>query len=378
MPQKDRLFLLPEEQYSATTWYSCVFTGISREAKRCGMSLCVLEQAALEKLESGSIVVLLGSSFPFVSAALNQCLKRDLRPIVAGFEVANAGAEISFVTINRRHAMAGNIKALVACGATRIALFGVNSAIQTDMLRYKGWRDTVDFYRVGNPETDVFYSDQGLGAALDRFLPLCRGYDAVACANDYCAVLLLSRLREQGIRVPEDLMVTGFGNIRLCSYTSPALTTVALQLSEVGEQVVRISRSLVQNSSLLSCSAAINSQIIVRQSTKPAYKDPERKMIFSHTLQPSFEPTYEQEIQPVYMLESTLASMDATDRKILAGVLRNEPYARLSEDLYLSENTLRYRMNKLFAATHTADKRSLRQLLAAYIPCLTAEENGTA
>lgn len=366
--EKERLFVIAEEQYANTTWYGCVMEGLVAEAAKRHLQVTSLDALRLSGLKKGAIIILLGSSFPFISGMINQCLRQELRPIVAGFEVLSNNAAISYVTINRRHAMAENVKSLVSCGATRIALFGVNSAIQTDMLRYDGWRDTVRFYHVGNPDTDVYYSDQGIETALERMIKNCSCYDAVACANDYCAVYLLSALRQQGVRVPEDLMVTGFGNICISQYTDPPLTTVALRLDEVGRQVVQLYRVLEKNPGLLSCSVTINFDMVIRKTTRPAFKNVSQNFALVEELHPSFEPTYEHCIKEVYLLESTMGGLDETDRKILQGILENIPYPALSESLYLSETALHYRMNKLFAATQTPNKATLRHMLKNYIP----------
>ena len=50
--------------------------------------------------------------------------------------------------------------------------------------------------------------------------------EAVVCANDYMAVGLMRTLRKKGIRVPEDVIVTGFDNVSDITPTEPMLTTV--------------------------------------------------------------------------------------------------------------------------------------------------------
>ena len=50
--------------------------------------------------------------------------------------------------------------------------------------------------------------------------------EAVVCANDYMAVGLMHTLRENGIRVPEDVIVTGFDNVPSVAMNEPTLTTV--------------------------------------------------------------------------------------------------------------------------------------------------------
>ena len=50
--------------------------------------------------------------------------------------------------------------------------------------------------------------------------------EAVVCANDYMAVGLMRTLQEHGIRVPEDVIVTGFDNVPTVATSVPTLTTV--------------------------------------------------------------------------------------------------------------------------------------------------------
>ena len=64
-------------------------------------------------------------------------------------------------------------------------------------------------------------------AAWDRFFsnPDDRP-EAVVCANDYMAVSLMRLLMEKGLRVPEDVVVTGFDNIPGVGPDMPGLTTI--------------------------------------------------------------------------------------------------------------------------------------------------------
>ena len=48
------------------------------------------------------------------------------------------------------------------------------------------------------------------------------------------AVGVMRELREQGLRVPEDVSVTGFDNIRLAEFSSPPLTTVHSPREQIG------------------------------------------------------------------------------------------------------------------------------------------------
>ena len=50
--------------------------------------------------------------------------------------------------------------------------------------------------------------------------------EAVVCANDYMAVGLMRELHSHGIRVPEDVIVTGFDNVSRLGVEEPSLTTI--------------------------------------------------------------------------------------------------------------------------------------------------------
>lgn len=50
--------------------------------------------------------------------------------------------------------------------------------------------------------------------------------EAVACANDYMAIGLIRTLMEHGIRVPQDVVVTGFDNVPSVAMDEPTMTTV--------------------------------------------------------------------------------------------------------------------------------------------------------
>ncbi|MEU8394553.1 LacI family DNA-binding transcriptional regulator [Nonomuraea sp. NPDC048892] len=68
-----------------------------------------------------------------------------------------------------------------------------------------------------------------------RMLRRARLPDAVVVGNDYFALGLYRALAEHGLKVPDDLMVIGFGDHPFSAFLSPSLTTVRLPAEEVGE-----------------------------------------------------------------------------------------------------------------------------------------------
>ena len=61
---------------------------------------------------------------------------------------------------------------------------------------------------------------------------------AIFAANDAMAIGALSALREDGVRVPEDVAVAGFDDIPIARYVSPALSSVHVPIAELGERAM--------------------------------------------------------------------------------------------------------------------------------------------
>lgn len=70
---------------------------------------------------------------------------------------------------------------------------------------------------------DIGSSARAVGAALARGLE----FDAVAAFTDNLAVGAIRGAADAGLRVPDDLLVTGFDNVPLAALTVPSLTTIA-------------------------------------------------------------------------------------------------------------------------------------------------------
>ena len=71
---------------------------------------------------------------------------------------------------------------------------------------------------------------------------------AIVCANDYMAVGMMRTLWEKGIRVPEDVIVTGFDNVPSISLEMPTLTTVEQDFAEMTRTAMReLDRQIREN-----------------------------------------------------------------------------------------------------------------------------------
>jgi LacI family transcriptional regulator len=91
---------------------------------------------------------------------------------------------------------------------------------------------------------------------------------AIVCASDIIAIGLIKGLNEEGLRVPHDISVTGYDDLDISKYVTPALTTVKQDLDLIGEKALSTLLSMMMNRS--SQRIVINGDIIVRGSTSKA------------------------------------------------------------------------------------------------------------
>jgi LacI family transcriptional regulator len=85
----------------------------------------------------------------------------------------------------------------------------------------------------------------GMGNSLDvvektqeifeEFLSLNRGATGVFACNDLMAVGVINACNKSGIKIPEDMSVIGFDNTLLSNISHPKITTVDLNMKEIGQ-----------------------------------------------------------------------------------------------------------------------------------------------
>lgn len=111
-----------------------------------------------------------------------------------------------------------------------------------------------------------------LSECLDKHLPrlLDRGCTAILCSHDLLAHMLLIRCGEAGIRVPEGLSVIGFDDIPLCRYTSPPLSTIRQDRTQLGKSAFHALYSLMGQTPI--STLLLHAKLVERGSTGPAPK----------------------------------------------------------------------------------------------------------
>jgi DNA-binding LacI/PurR family transcriptional regulator len=167
---------------------------------------------------------------------------------------------------------------LIELGHTRIAYLGNASAGRTNIDRAQGYEQelmahglrVIPEYRFDATGNHPLNGMEG----VKTFLALPERPSAIVCYNDMIATGALKGLQEAGIRVPEDISVTGFDNIVFSAFTQPALTTFDQPKRYIGSEAARLLLKLLDTQGEEQQSSepvvqTLRGKLLVRQSTAP-------------------------------------------------------------------------------------------------------------
>ncbi|MFJ2293644.1 LacI family DNA-binding transcriptional regulator [Streptomyces sp. NPDC087894] len=130
-------------------------------------------------------------------------------------------------------------------GLRRLAFVGGDPESPDAEARFRGFRDACRDAGLPVPDapdlrTGMMTRAEGARAA-ETLLDLgAERPEAMVFANDQMAVGALRALERRGVRVPEDIAVTGFDGIPLSRIVRPSLTTVRQPIRQLGEQAVEL------------------------------------------------------------------------------------------------------------------------------------------
>jgi DNA-binding LacI/PurR family transcriptional regulator len=196
-------------------------------------------------------------------------------PIVLIHRTPPNGLPIPFVTVENRAAAYKLVDHLITEHGKRRIVFMRGPARQEDSYwREEGYKKALNANGLpfdeklmlhGEFEREVAYS------AMREFLLDSPDFDAVFAADDDSAIGALKALNESGRRVPEDVALVGFDDLRLSSFLTPPLTTVRAPTEEVGQVAARQLFRILENAAPES-TTLLPTQIILRRSCGCAYQ----------------------------------------------------------------------------------------------------------
>jgi LacI family transcriptional regulator len=188
---------------------------------------------------------------------------------VVFYDVGAPRANITNIRVNYRRGMETLADYLYSLGHRRLGFVGHHATLGPIHERANVLIESVAGYSDVVVQTAA--DEDGLegGRRATRALLLSNPrLTAIVCVNDFMAVGALREIRDRGLRVPEDISVTGFDNIKLAQFCHPALTSVHIPRDQIGQIVC--DALLPDETGRVEHEIVIDPELIVRDSTGPA------------------------------------------------------------------------------------------------------------
>ena len=153
------------------------------------------------------------------------------------------------VTIDNEQSASDVVDLLVERGCRRLVLVGSQPHTPASVGETRVQAAKRAAQRHGLPEPAVIplrdYSNSGGRLVARRYRSILDDADGVLCTSDLVAVGLIKQLTEDGVVIPDDIMVVGWDNIPDGETVEPSLTTVepdrqALASAVIGAAIERI------------------------------------------------------------------------------------------------------------------------------------------
>jgi LacI family transcriptional regulator len=151
-------------------------------------------------------------------------------------------AGVTNIVVDHERAAAEALAHLHALGHRRIAFIKGHVFSSDTMVRWRTIREAaracgirIDAALVGQLDAGSPLPDSGR-AETARLLAVRPRFTALFAFNDVSALGAIRAIREAGLRVPEDVSVIGFDDIRSAEYQNPGLTTIRQPLYDMGQR----------------------------------------------------------------------------------------------------------------------------------------------
>lgn len=174
------------------------------------------------------------------------------------------------VRLDNRAAAREMTEHLLGLGHRRIGLIKGPQGSPLTRERIAGYEDALKAAGVDTDPALICRGNFTLQAGYDAAGQLLASPErptAFFCENDEMAIGAIKRIREAGLRVPDDISVAGFDDIPFAAFCDPPLTTIAQPAEAFGRHAVEMLVAQFEQRFLEATHLVLPHQLIVRGST---------------------------------------------------------------------------------------------------------------
>ena len=349
-----------EQHYVGTKWGKQVLQGMYMEAVKHKYNPVIIDdkyEPSDHQVLFGAhkIAIIIGTQAEWVYSTAKELVQNNIHPVVVCYQYQGRKISASYVHMNYALGMNDMLEYLYSCGRDRIALYGIGCSSASDIAKKEA------FLSMGFSERDIFPN-----SSFDELLQKVNYYNAVICTNDLVSISLLYRLKEFGIKVPEQLYLVTYGEYEITKYVTPAITTIKLDHEELGKQAIRCYHYLKKQISSIEITMSIKCSIIPRASTenKPLPIANDIQYVSKSTFS---TPAEDAESKNIFNLENMISCGDSIDFSIVLGLMSRKTVETIAEELSMADTSIRYRIRKMINRSGFASTKDMLECIKKYI-----------
>ena len=189
----------------------------------------------------------------------------DLPVVSVGASLAST-TSVSYVDMDQQYGVELIMDHLTKQGCQRVDHIAGPYGWYSSQSRMNGWlrfRERKSFltgrlYR-GDWSAQAGYE---IGCEIAQDLP-----DAIVAANDAMAIGTIRALHDHGIRVPQDVLITGYDDLAVDEFLNPSLTTVHQDFHELASVALDLAVSLREHPDETPSCHLIKPKLVIRESS---------------------------------------------------------------------------------------------------------------
>lgn len=207
-----------------------------------------------------------------VEAAPLESLVQNRIPVVTT-DHYRTGPGISDIVIDFAGGMSQLVAHLKSLGHRSMGFIGGTGNLITSRVRRESFLDAVVKQGLSSRDGWIVEGDfkiDGGSAAMAKILEQPEIPTAVVCANDLTAIGALRMAHERGVRIPEDVSVTGCDDIAMADIVYPPLTTLRISRRDYAKVMFQALQGASLDLTQPGQRIILPTSLVVRQSTGPA------------------------------------------------------------------------------------------------------------
>lgn len=254
-----------------------VLTGISEATRKNGYRILV-ELVEDSSHPSAYIDLIRGKEIAGMIVNLNNPAEEDVQKLVHyvrdGFPIVMLDTwheSLYSVTVDKMAGVRQVVQHLIDLGHERIACIPYAPPLDNYHANHRlvTYKETLEASGLTYDESLVRHGeyDPSTGyAAMKSLLQDGPHPTAVYAMNDVMALGAITAIQDAGLRVPQDIAVVGFDDIRLARFTTPALTTVYEPDIEHGRQAANMLFRLIREEPIEEGQIVLDTRLVIRDS----------------------------------------------------------------------------------------------------------------